>query len=198
MREYLGLLRRLIAGERLTHEGRFYQLSSAHLDLPLPERKPELVLAAMNPAMVHLAGELADGVLLNYLPAALVSDAIIHVRQSEASAARAPGSCRVYACVHCAVTPRTPETLDETRREVVSYAMAESYARVLDRAGFAAELAEMREAFARRDRAAATAAISDRMLDAVEHIGSPADVRAYVTGYLAAGVDAGCEPPPRN
>jgi alkanesulfonate monooxygenase SsuD/methylene tetrahydromethanopterin reductase-like flavin-dependent oxidoreductase (luciferase family) len=157
--------------------------------VPLPGRKPLLVLAAMNPGMMRLAGEHADGVLLNYQPAELVAAAITHVRGGETGAGRAPGSCRIYAYVHCAVTPRTPEALDETRQEVVSYAMAAPYARALDRAGFAAELEAMREAFARRDRAAATAAISDRMLDAVEHIGSPGDVRAYVSSYIAAGVE---------
>ena len=118
MREYLLVLRQLLDGQRVDHDGPFYSLSASQLRVPLGDRRPQLALAALNPGMLRLAGECADGVLLNYLPASHVPACIDEVRRGEARAGREPGSCRIYACIHMSVTPRTDETLERSRREI--------------------------------------------------------------------------------
>jgi alkanesulfonate monooxygenase SsuD/methylene tetrahydromethanopterin reductase-like flavin-dependent oxidoreductase (luciferase family) len=64
LREYTLAVRALLAGERLTVSGRYVQLTDVALDDPVP-RVPPLLIGARGPRTVALAGEIADGVLLD-------------------------------------------------------------------------------------------------------------------------------------
>src|SRR3954468_3408996 len=65
-REYLALLRECFSGEPVTFDGDFWSVRRFRLGVRLGERRPLLVLGALNAGMLGLAGEMADGVLLNY------------------------------------------------------------------------------------------------------------------------------------
>jgi 5,10-methylenetetrahydromethanopterin reductase len=63
IRDHLTLVRSFLSGERVDHDGAFFSARGARLGVRLGERRPKLVLAALNPGMLRLAGELADGAL---------------------------------------------------------------------------------------------------------------------------------------
>jgi 5,10-methylenetetrahydromethanopterin reductase len=179
VREYVTLLRECLSGDAVTFEGDFYSVRKFRLGVRLGERRPKIVVAALNPAMLRLAGELADGVLLNYLPASHVPWSVAQVR--------AGGDATVYAYVHVGVCDRE-EGIDLARRDLFSYAVVDSYARNFERAGFADEVAEIRERHAARDREGAVAAVSDRMVDDIDVMGDAAHVHATVQAYVDGGV----------
>ncbi len=64
LREYTVVVRALLAGERVTTAGRYVTLDAVVLDWPPPTPPPVLV-GARGPKTVRLAGELADGLLLD-------------------------------------------------------------------------------------------------------------------------------------
>ncbi len=179
-REYLTLLRECLSGEKVTFQGDYYQVKGFRLGVDPGERRPQIILAALNPRMLELAGELADGVLLNYLPASHIGWSVEQVRKG--------GDATVYAYVHVGVTEREPN-LDRGRRDIFSYAVVDSYANNFIRAGFADEVAEIRERHAAGDRDGAVAAVSDRMVDAIDVLGDADHVRATVRAYIDAGVE---------
>ena len=72
-REYVSILRQVLAGERVTYEGKFYRPRGFQLSVPPPSGRVPIYLAAVNPQMLQLAGEVADGVLLAWLPARQLS-----------------------------------------------------------------------------------------------------------------------------
>lgn len=187
-REFLELTRACLSGEQVDHEGEFYRCSRFRLGVRLGEQRPKLVLGALNERMLSLAGELADGVLLNYLPASAVPWCIEQVRAGEAAAGRAAGSCRVYAYVHVGVCDRD-EARTPARKDLFSYAVVPAYARAFERAGFADEVAGVRAAHAAGDRAAALDAISPAMIDAIDICGDAATITGAVAAYRDAGVD---------
>lgn len=180
VREFLTLVRECLSGETVTFEGDFYTVKRFRLGVRLGDRRPQLVVAALNAGMLRLAGELADAVLLNYLPAALVPWCVERVREG--------GDARIYAYVHCAVTDRD-RYADVARRDLFSYAVVDAYARQFARAGFAADVAAMQERWSARDREGAVAAIGDAWVDAIQIMGDADDVRSRVDAYAAAGVD---------
>ncbi|HEX5366747.1 MAG TPA: LLM class F420-dependent oxidoreductase [Acidimicrobiales bacterium] len=180
VREYLTLLRACLSGEKVDFAGDFYRVEGFRLGVRLAERRPKVVLGALNPRMLSLGGELADGVLLNYLPASHVPWSVEQVR--------AGGAAEVYAYVHAGVCERD-EGIDRARRDLFSYAVVDSYARSFERAGFADEVAEIRARFAAGDRSGAVAAVSDRMVDAIDVMGDARTVHATMQAYAAAGVD---------
>jgi alkanesulfonate monooxygenase SsuD/methylene tetrahydromethanopterin reductase-like flavin-dependent oxidoreductase (luciferase family) len=63
LREYTVAVRALLAGERVTTEGRYVRLDDVALEWP-PASPPPLLVGARGPKSVRLAGELADGLLL--------------------------------------------------------------------------------------------------------------------------------------
>ncbi|HEY8525646.1 MAG TPA: LLM class F420-dependent oxidoreductase [Acidimicrobiales bacterium] len=180
VREYVTLLRACLSGEKVDFAGDFYSVKGFRLGVRLGERRPKIVVGALNPAMLRLAGELADGVLLNYLPASHVPWSVEQVRQG--------GDATVYAYVHAGVCERE-EGIELARRDLFSYAVVDSYARNFERAGFGDEVAEVRARFADGDRAGAVAAVSDRMVDAIDVMGDEDTVAATMRAYVDAGVE---------
>ena len=65
MRDYLTTVRRLVAGNEVTYHGEVVTLQGVKLAMSPPPRTP-VYLGALGPEMLRLAGELADGVCLNW------------------------------------------------------------------------------------------------------------------------------------
>ncbi|MCC6435685.1 MAG: LLM class flavin-dependent oxidoreductase [Acidimicrobiales bacterium] len=180
MREYVALLRECLSGESVTFEGDFWSVRKFRLGMRIGERVPKIVLAALNPQMLRLAGEIADGVLLNYLPSSHVGPSI--------DAVRAGGDATIFAYVHAAVGD-FERSAQSARKDLFNYAMADGYAKMFAAAGFEDEVTELRARQAAKDRDGALAAISERMIQAIDFIGSSEDVTKFVAGYVAAGID---------
>lgn len=64
MREYVPALRGLLAGEELTVDGRYVTLDNVRLDWP-PAAPPRVYTAAEGPKTLALAGQVADGTVLD-------------------------------------------------------------------------------------------------------------------------------------
>lgn len=180
VREYLTLLRACLSGEKVDFAGDFYQVKGFRLMVKLGERRPRIVLGALNPKMLALAGELADGVLLNYLPASHVGWSVEQVRKG--------GDATVYAYVHAGACEREAG-IEMARKDLFSYAVVDSYAANFSRAGFEDEVTEIRARFAEGDRTGAVAAVSDRMVDAIDVMGDEETVYGTMQAYVRAGVD---------
>ncbi|QXC61474.1 LLM class F420-dependent oxidoreductase [Aquihabitans sp. G128] len=179
VREYVTLVQACLSGEKVDFDGDFYRVKGFRLGLRLGEKRPKVVVGALGPKMLALAGELADGVLLNYLPASHVAWSVEQVRSG--------GDAEIYAYVHAGVGDRE-QALDKARRDLFSYAVVDSYAANFTLAGFGDEVAAIRERHAAGDREGALAAVSDRMCDAIDLIGDHDAVRDHVRAYVDAGV----------
>jgi 5,10-methylenetetrahydromethanopterin reductase len=71
MREYITVLQRLFKMENVTFEGEFVKVHDIRLDVvygdPFTPRKIPIYIGATGWEMIELTGEIADGLLLNYL-----------------------------------------------------------------------------------------------------------------------------------
>jgi probable F420-dependent oxidoreductase len=181
VREYVALVRECLSGDAVTFAGDFWSVKRFRLGVRLGDRRPKIVLGALNAGMLRLAGEVADGVLLNYLPAS-------HVPWS-AEQVRAGGGATIFAYVHAGVVADRSDGIDAARRDLFSYTVVESYARNFERAGYGDEVAEVRARHKSGDREAAVNAVSDRMVDGIDFMGDAAAVHAFVRSYVDAGVE---------
>jgi len=180
VREYVALVRECLSGETVSFDGDYYHISKFRLSLRAGERVPKIVIGALNPRMLALAGEIADGVLLNYLPASLVPWSVEQIRKG--------GDARVYAYVHVGVTDRD-RYAEAARRDLFSYAVVDAYAANFARAGYADAVAEVRAHHDARERDAAIAAVSDAWVDGVQIMGDAPHVQRSVQAYVDAGVE---------
>lgn len=178
VREFVTLLRECLAGDAVTFEGDFYSVKRFRLGVRLGDTRPKIFVAALNEQMLRLAGSIADGVLLNYLPASRVPWCVERVREG--------GDAAVYAYVHCGVTDRD-RYADLARKDLLNYAVVPAYANQFAAAGFADDVEAFRTHWAARERDAALAAIGDAWVDEIQIMGDAAHVRAKVDAYGAAG-----------
>jgi probable F420-dependent oxidoreductase len=180
MREFITLLRLCLSGEPVTFSGDYFHVRRFRLGVELSARTPEIVLGALGEGMLRLGGEIADGVLLNYLPATHVPTCVAHVR--------AGGDATVYANIHVGVGDRDAAA-DRSRFDLFSYAVVDAYANSFGSAGYAEEVSAIRAAHQAGDRRAALAAVSDDMVDAIQVVGDEDLVADTITAYRRAGVE---------
>jgi probable F420-dependent oxidoreductase len=181
VREYVALVRQCLSGEAVTFAGDFWSVKRFRLGVRLGERRPKIVVGALNPGMLRLGGEVADGVVLNYLPASHVPWSVEQVR--------AGGDATILAYVHAGVVADRADGIDAARRDLFSYAVVDSYARNFTLAGYGDEVGDVRERYQAGDREGAVNAVTDRMVDGIDFMGDAAAVTAFVRSYVDAGVE---------
>jgi probable F420-dependent oxidoreductase len=173
-------LRRALAGERVTEAYETFAVDGFQLADP-PAEPPELLVAALRPRMLALAGTDADGVILNWLSADDVRAVVPHVLDHNA------GAEVVARIMVCPTADR-----DAVRRAVAplvaTYLNVPVYRAFHEWLGRADALAPVWEAWDRRDRAGAVAAVSDAVIDELCVSGDAATCRARLDEYVANGV----------
>jgi alkanesulfonate monooxygenase SsuD/methylene tetrahydromethanopterin reductase-like flavin-dependent oxidoreductase (luciferase family) len=93
--------------------------------LRLP-RPPEIWIAALGPRATRLAGEVADGVLLNWCTPERVSTAVTQVADGAADAGRDPAAVTIAVYIRAALTLGS---LDGARSAAAEYGSYPAYAR---------------------------------------------------------------------
>ena len=170
-----------LSGEKVDFAGDFYQVKGFRLGVRLGERAPEGRRRRAQP------GDAARWPAS--WPTACCSTTCPRRTcrgRSSRSAPAAPAD--VYAYVHAGVCERE-DGIELARRDLFSYAVVDSYARNFERAGFGDEVAAIRERHAAGDRDGALAAVSRRMVDAIDVMGDEDTVQATMRAYVDAGVD---------
>jgi probable F420-dependent oxidoreductase len=183
--EFITVLRQALTGTPVSFAGE--QLSSAGFRATMTAPSPvPVLLAAMNPAMLRLAGRTADGVFLTWTPPGEVASRLAHVQDGERAAGRPPGQVWAAASFWAYCGPRRDEARERMRRVVLQYAMVPTH-QASFRGSFPA-LDEAAAAWARGDRRAALRLVGDDTIDALCAIGAPETVADYVRALRAAGV----------
>jgi alkanesulfonate monooxygenase SsuD/methylene tetrahydromethanopterin reductase-like flavin-dependent oxidoreductase (luciferase family) len=154
---------------------------------PRPASPPTILAAALRVPMIELAGELADGAIFNLFPVARYPRALAALRAGAARGGRDAAALEVCHFTTCYVSPDRRAAFHEAKRMLARYANLPFYGRMLVAAGFAAEVAAVSAAWRARDVAAAEAAVSDAMADAVTLVGEPERCRERLAAYRAAG-----------
>ena len=188
MREAVQIIRMVAGGERVNFDGRFYKLKNFRLSVPAPSPAPRIYLAALGPRMCELAGEVADGVLLNWIPPSAVPASLRHVEAGAARAGRSLADVDVAVYVRTCVTDEREAVREALARDITGYATVSVYARFFAECGFAEEMATVNAAWKSGDRAGAVKGITSRVLDGLGAVG-PADVcRERLGAFAAEGV----------
>ncbi|MEU7933450.1 LLM class F420-dependent oxidoreductase [Micromonospora echinofusca] len=180
-RDVLRFLRAALAGETVDEKYDTFAVRRFSLDRR-PAVPPPLLLAALRPGMLRLAGAEADGVILNWLAASDVPRALAEVGQ------RRPGF-EVVARIFVCPTEDAAHARALGRRLITSYLTVPAYAEFHRWLGREGVLGPMWQAWAAGDRRGAGAAVPDEVVDALVLHGSPEHCREQVRRYADAGVD---------
>jgi F420-dependent oxidoreductase-like protein len=133
MREYVTVLRALLSGTKVDFQGEEYRV---RMRLDVPETTPPPILvAALGPQMLKLAGSLSDGIIPAFGGPRYLAQAIPQVRAAAQAAGRpAP---RIVACFPVAVADDHTAARAAANERFAEYLTLPSYRRVLDLEGSA-------------------------------------------------------------
>jgi F420-dependent oxidoreductase-like protein len=135
MREYLGVLLPLLRDGMVSHQGDLYRVN-APLERSGPAGGPPVLLAAMAPVMLRLAGEVADGTSLWMTGAHTIADHVAPRINAAASAAGKPAPT-ILCSLPVAVTDDVDAAKAAAAETFAIYGGLPSYRAMLDREGAA-------------------------------------------------------------
>ncbi|HET7011681.1 MAG TPA: LLM class flavin-dependent oxidoreductase [Anaerolineales bacterium] len=125
MRETVEVLRRLLRMERVTFHGEFHHVDGIELDVVHGRREPRHVpiyIGATGSKMMELAGEIGDGVVLNYcVPPEYNDDALEALERGARRAGRALNDIDRPQLIVCSVDHDRARALDSTRGLLTQY-----------------------------------------------------------------------------
>ena len=188
VREMVQFLRSALAGERVVFRGETFSVDGFRLTRP-PTHPIPIHVAALRPGMLRVAGELADGAILNWLSPDDVPKSVSVVREAARKAGRDPDAIEITARLMINVDPPTPASDLAARRLIAGYLNVPVYRAFQEWLGRTDALGPMWEAWSRGDRRGAMAAIPERVVRDLIPQGAMADIRARVRCYLDAGID---------
>ncbi|MGH9580296.1 MAG: LLM class flavin-dependent oxidoreductase, partial [Terriglobales bacterium] len=191
MREYVTILRGILAGECVTCEGEVFRVKNFQLQVPPPDPPIPIYLAAIGPRMAQLAGELADGILGYFYSLPYFSNVVLpNVRAGAARAGRSLDHFEI-ACGLPAIVTRDDRALAQIKGQVLMFATAGGsspyYAESFAQAGFGNEVRQIQELVARGDLKGALRLVTDEMAATFTLAGTPEQVGRRIADYRAAG-----------
>ena len=189
MREYASIVRAILNGEP-PPSGEKWKTGFQLLGV---EARPELpiYIAALSPAMLRLAGEIADGVVLWLCNPRYIAEVVVpEVSAGRERAGKTMEGFDIVAAVPGAATEDRDGAYAAMRKDLIPYFGLPFYRAMIERTGFGADI----EAYdaAAGDLAGMQAAISDGFLDELTAVGSDQDVRGGIERYRAAGAPSPC------
>ena len=125
MRETVEVVRRLLAMERVTYEGEFVHLEDVEIDIVHGDRSPKdvpIYIGATGMKMMELAGEIGDGVVLNYMVGPKYNvDALAALAAGAARAGRTIDDIDRPQLVVCSLDDDRDAALDRARELLTQY-----------------------------------------------------------------------------
>ncbi|MGA7834292.1 MAG: LLM class F420-dependent oxidoreductase [Acidimicrobiales bacterium] len=177
-RDVLRFLKHALDGEKIDEAFETFEVHGFKLSRPVIERPP-ILLGALRPGMLRLAGREADGAILNWLAAGDVAQCRAEVGADKTIVAR----------LFVIPTGDVDTARFIARRMISSYLTVNAYAEFQRWLGRGEALTPMWEAWATGDRKLANEVIPDAVVDELTIHGSYEACREHITRYIEAGVE---------
>lgn len=128
MRENIEAIRALFSMEEISYQGDFVQLDRVRLDVAYGDTSPRdipIYIGATGDKMLELAGEIADGVVLNYVVSAeYIRRAVEHVAEGARRAGRKLEDIDRPELIVCSLSDDDPAAAMAEAKKLVAYYLA--------------------------------------------------------------------------
>jgi 5,10-methylenetetrahydromethanopterin reductase len=194
MRETVEACRALFSLDETSYQGDFVHLDGVRIDVvhgDASARKIPIYIGATGPKMLELTGEIADGVVLNYMVSPAYNDeAMDHLAAGAARAGRSLDDIDRPQLVVCSLDADRSKALDAARLLLTQYLGQQPH--IMEASGVDSSLLEEINAIvdwpATHDEIAKAAAlVPDEVVQLVSASGTPDECRAKVAEYVAHG-----------
>jgi F420-dependent oxidoreductase-like protein len=198
-REYVRVVRTALRGEEVRHAGRHYRLppdgdtEPARLHAAPVRADIPVYLAAVGPASLELAGEIADGWIGVFCSPSRVAESLRYVRTGRERVGLDLADFEVLPSVPIAVGDDPHAAADAVRGYFANFIGLGSrdrsvYHRLVTRMGFGPAADEVRARLRAGDRAGAAKAVPFELIDRTSLLGSAERIAGRLSEYARAGV----------
>jgi 5,10-methylenetetrahydromethanopterin reductase len=194
MREIVAVVRSLLAMETVTFHGEFVNVTDVEIDIVHGDRSPKdvpIYIGATGDQMLELAGEIADGVLLNYLVSPQYNErAIAHVEAGARRAGRTLEDVDRPQLVVVSMDEDRERALDNARELVTQYLGQQPH--IMKASGVSEDvLSEIQRVLTwpatEEQIRVAMELVPDEVVQLITASGTPSEVRAKVQEYRDNG-----------
>jgi 5,10-methylenetetrahydromethanopterin reductase len=196
MREYVDVLQRFFRNEEVSVAGEFVAMDGVRFDRMYAENAAvdiPIYAGAVGPRMLEVAGEIMDGVYLDFLlPVSYVGFAAEHIERGIACRTDGVTAIDMTQAIACAVDDEHPErAIDACRNFLTMYLMQQPH--IAEHAGVEPEIVEQIQQVAGwpatpDDIERAMRLVPDEAVHRVCAAGSTADVVAKLEEFHRAGI----------
>lgn len=188
MRDYVAATRAALTaapGVSVQHSGQYYELRDYVAFTEPPSEPIGLYLAPSRLGMARLSGEVADGAIFNVVHSReWLSDVLLPgVDHGLRKAGRSRDALDLGSLVFCSIADSESEAIELLRPGLSFYFGVPYFTDLLRYHGFDEELAAGVEARDQGDAAAATRAVSDRLVRSIALAGTRESVQAELRAY---------------
>lgn len=196
MREHVEALRQLFSMQEVTYQGEFVQLDRVKLDVAFGDASPRdipIYIGATGPKMLELAGEICDGVVLNYVVSVdYIREAVRLVEQGARRAGKTLADVDRPELLVCCLSDEDPAAAMAEGKKLVAYYLA-TEPHIMQASGVSDDLLAQVQAImswpaTEADYLRASRVIPDEVVRNVMAVGTTAECRAKVAEYIDAGV----------
>jgi 5,10-methylenetetrahydromethanopterin reductase len=194
MREIVTVVRALLRNETVTFHGEHVHLDGVELDYVYQERRPKdvpIYIGATGMQMMELAGEIADGVVLNYLVSPTYNAmAMEHLAAGAAKAGRSVDDVDRPQLVVCSVHDDRQTALDMARLMVTQYLGQQPH--IMKASGVPQSLLDavgevLTWPATHEQVEAASKLVPDEIVQMITASGTPDEAKAKVADYVRDG-----------
>jgi probable F420-dependent oxidoreductase len=185
VRETVAALRPTLSGER--GPGGFRLDQAPAVGVPI-------YVAALRGRMLELAGEVADGAWVNFLPLSGVQRVVERIHAGASGAGREPEAIDVVCRFFCVPQP-AEQGLPLARHLFTAYATVPVYTEYFRWLGWGEQIDPMVKAWREGDRKLALELAPDELIREIFVFGSPEEQHARLERYAAAGIRSLCLTP---
>jgi 5,10-methylenetetrahydromethanopterin reductase len=196
MKEHIEAIRQLFTMQEVTYEGEFVHLDRIRLDVAYGDLSPRdipIYIGATGETMLEMAGEICDGVVLNYVVSTdYIRKAVALVEKGAKKAGKTLAQVDRPELLVCCLSDKDPAAAMAEGKKLVAYYLA-TEPHIMKASGVSEELLEKVHSLlgwpaTEEEYIRASKVIPDEVVRGLMAVGTSAECRAKVREYVDAGV----------
>ena len=190
LREYVDIIRILLRDGEVSYQGNAINIKRFDFWFQPYRKEIPIVLGAVNPRMIQICGEIAQGAMLVWSTLERTRMAAENIALGARSAGRDPKDVELSTLITCAVSDDKDEAREPMRNAVVTYAQRlPRYRRLMEEAGYVEEIKAVVKAMEEGDRERALSLVPNGLVDKISLLGTAEECREQLQQHREAGIN---------
>ena len=187
MKETVQALRAIFRGEKVTLNGQMVHINGFKIDIPF-DKAPPIYIGAQGSLMLRLAGEIGDGLIVNFITPETLPAMLEYTREGMRSTGKDPATLDVACRIIVALDEDEKTVRTLFKRSLTAYVTVPQYNKFFREIGFENEAGTAIEAWNAGDRKKALESVTDEMVEKIFVFGNARQCRRRLDDYGRGGI----------